>query len=51
MNIEKVFAIKYQKVEKMVPARGITRIFHVDEEKYYNWDAEKKVWIQESRKG
>jgi hypothetical protein len=37
---------RYRKVEEMVPSGGLTRLYHLAEGKYYNWDGSK--WVEEA---
>jgi hypothetical protein len=41
-----VMVTRYRKVEEMTPTAGLTRLYHLAEEKYYNWDGEK--WVEET---
>ena len=40
-----VIVVKYRKVEDVVPGDGVSKLYHVVVEEYYNWDGEK--WIKE----
>jgi len=43
--VEKVITIRNRKVEDIKPPKGVTRLFHVVEKRYYNWDGQK--WTKE----
>jgi len=47
--IGKCIEVRYRKVSEIVPMAGVTRLYHVVEEAYYNWDG--KVWVKEERDG
>ena len=44
-RMNKVIVVRYRKIDEVVPTDGVSRLYHVIEDKYYEWDGSK--WVKE----